>query len=120
MNEKIIDQIEEEVLICEISDEAVEAAGTRTEIAGVWTFVCTGIQCGQVFHATTFEARSCANPRREATELGGDLLWRSFGDVECPNAGRPRRQRRCRYIVCGVNEFEPDRRLALALKFLII
>ena len=38
MNEKSIDQIEEEVLICEISDEAVEAAGTRTEIAGVWTF----------------------------------------------------------------------------------
>ena len=37
MNEKSIDQIEEEVLIYEISDEAVEAAGTRTEIAGVWT-----------------------------------------------------------------------------------
>ena len=49
MNEKTIDQIEEEVLIYEISDEAVEAAGTRTEIAGVWTFICTGIQCGQVF-----------------------------------------------------------------------
>ena len=32
MNEKTIDQIEE-VLICEISDEAVEAAG-RAEIAG--------------------------------------------------------------------------------------
>jgi hypothetical protein len=40
MNEKTIDQIE-----CEISDEAVEAAGT-SEIAGVWTFIC---QCGQVF-----------------------------------------------------------------------
>ena len=50
MNEKSIDQIEEEVLIYEISDEAVEAAGTRTEIAGVWTFVCTGgIQCHQLF-----------------------------------------------------------------------
>ena len=50
MNEKTIDQIEEDVLICEISDEAMEAAGTRTEIAGVWTFVCTGgIQCHQVF-----------------------------------------------------------------------
>ena len=49
MNEKTIDQIEEEVLICEISDEAVEAAGTSAEIAGVWTFICTGIQCGQVF-----------------------------------------------------------------------
>ena len=36
-------------LTCEISDEAVEAAGTRAEIAGVWTFICTGIQCGQVF-----------------------------------------------------------------------
>ena len=47
VNEKTIDQIEE-VLICEISDEAVEAAG-RTEIAGVWTFVCTGIQCGHLF-----------------------------------------------------------------------
>ena len=43
MNEKTIDQIE-----CEISDEAEEAAGT-SEIAGVWTFICTGIQCGQVF-----------------------------------------------------------------------
>ena len=49
MNEKSIDQIEEEVLIYEISDEAVEAAGTRTEIAGVWTFVCTGgIECNRV------------------------------------------------------------------------
>jgi hypothetical protein len=48
VNEKTIDQIEE-VLICEISDEAVEAAG-RAEIAGVWTFVCNGgIQCHQVF-----------------------------------------------------------------------
>jgi len=47
VNEKTIDQIEE-VVICEISNEAVEAAG-RTEIAGVWTFVCTGIQCGHLF-----------------------------------------------------------------------
>jgi hypothetical protein len=36
-----IDEIEEE----EISDEALEAAGTRTDAAG-WTFVCSGIQCG--------------------------------------------------------------------------
>ena len=43
MNEKTIDQIEE-VLMCEISDEAVEAAG-RVEIAGVWTFVCTSKHC---------------------------------------------------------------------------
>ena len=50
MNEKTIDQIEEEVLIYEISDEAVEAAGTSAEIAGAWTFVCTGgIECHQVF-----------------------------------------------------------------------
>ena len=49
MNEKSIDQIEEEVLICEISDEAVEAAGTRTEIAGVWTFVCTSKHCSHPF-----------------------------------------------------------------------
>jgi hypothetical protein len=50
MNEKPIDQIEEEVLTCEISDEAVEAAGTMAEIAGVWTFVCTGgIECPRVF-----------------------------------------------------------------------
>ena len=48
MNEKSIDQTEE-VLNYEISDEAVEAAGTSAEIAGVWTFICTGIQCGQVF-----------------------------------------------------------------------
>ena len=33
MNEKTIDQIEEEVLSYKVSDEAVEAAGTRTEIA---------------------------------------------------------------------------------------
>ena len=45
MNEKTIDQIEEEVLIYEVSDEALEAAGMRTEIAGAWTFICTGIQC---------------------------------------------------------------------------
>jgi hypothetical protein len=38
MNEKAIDQIEEEVLSYEVSDEAMEAAGTRTEIAGAWTF----------------------------------------------------------------------------------
>jgi hypothetical protein len=43
-------RLKEEVFSCEISDEAVEAAGTRTETAGVWTFICTGgIQCNQVF-----------------------------------------------------------------------
>lgn len=44
MNEKTIDQVEE-LLSQEVSDEALEAAGTRTEIAGAWTVVCTGIQC---------------------------------------------------------------------------
>ena len=44
MNEKTIDQFEE-VLSQDVSDEALEAAGTRTEIAGAWTIVCTGIQC---------------------------------------------------------------------------
>jgi len=48
MNEKTIDQTEE-VLVYEISDDAVEAAGMRTEIAGVWTFVCTGIGCNHLF-----------------------------------------------------------------------
>jgi hypothetical protein len=45
MNEKTIDQIEQDALNYEVSDEAAEAAGTRTEIAGAWTFVCTGIGC---------------------------------------------------------------------------
>ena len=48
MNQKTIDPIEEEVLSCEISDEAVEAAGSRTEIAGVWTFVCTSKHCNHL------------------------------------------------------------------------
>jgi hypothetical protein len=45
MNEKTIDPIEEDVLNYEISDDAVEAAGTSTEMATAWTFVCSGIQC---------------------------------------------------------------------------
>jgi hypothetical protein len=44
MNEKTIYQIED-ALGYEVSDEAVEAAGTRSEIAGAWTWVCTGIGC---------------------------------------------------------------------------
>jgi hypothetical protein len=45
MNERT-DHIEED----EISDEAVETAGTRTEVAGAWTILCTsGIQCNYVF-----------------------------------------------------------------------
>jgi hypothetical protein len=46
MNEKTIDQIEEDVLIDDISDDAIEAVGTRIENSGAWTFVCSGIQCG--------------------------------------------------------------------------
>jgi hypothetical protein len=66
VNEKTIDQIEE-VLMCEISDEAVEAAG-RVEIAGVWTFVCTSIQCGHLFALNqlrpTFPSSSSQDGRR--------------------------------------------------------
>jgi hypothetical protein len=47
MHERNIDQIEE-ILTDEISDEAVEAAGTRAEIAVAWTWVCTGIGCNYV------------------------------------------------------------------------
>jgi len=43
MNE--FDQIEEEVLTCEVSDEALEAAaGTGKELAN-WTMFCTGVSC---------------------------------------------------------------------------
>jgi hypothetical protein len=48
MNEKTIDEIEKEVLCYDVSDEAVETAGAGTEIAGAWTFVCSGIQCHEV------------------------------------------------------------------------
>ena len=58
MNEKTIDQIEEEVFSYKVPDEAVEAAGTRTEIAGAWTFVCTA-----AYSATT---RSLCVGRRAA------------------------------------------------------
>ena len=59
MNEKTIDQIEEEVLSYEVSDEAVEAAGTRTEIAGAWTFICTGIQCNHSAALVPIPAELC-------------------------------------------------------------
>ena len=49
MNEKTFAEIEQEILTHEISDEAVEAAGTTSEIAQAWTFVCSGIQCHEVF-----------------------------------------------------------------------
>lgn len=43
MNE--FDQIEEEVLTCEVSDEALEAAaGTEKELAS-WTVLCSGVTC---------------------------------------------------------------------------
>jgi len=61
MNAKPIDQIEQEAFIHEISDEAVEAAGTKTEIAGVWTFICTsGIQCHDVSERDVFERKAPA------------------------------------------------------------
>jgi hypothetical protein len=42
MNE--LDQIEEEVLTCEFSDEALEvAAGTGKEAN--WTMFCSGVSC---------------------------------------------------------------------------
>ena len=57
MNEKTIDDFGED----EISDEAVEAAGTRTD-AAAWTFVCSGIQCHDVFQE---------RPRRWNADNGG-------------------------------------------------
>ena len=56
MNEKTIDQIEEEVLSYEVSDEAAEAAG-MTEIAGAWTFVCTGVECN---HSPVSDGRAAS------------------------------------------------------------
>ena len=46
MNEKTIDQIEEAITK---SPTRQWRRLARDEIAGVWTFICTGIQCGQVF-----------------------------------------------------------------------
>jgi hypothetical protein len=68
MNEKSIDQIEEEVLSYEVSDEAVEEAGT-TEIAGAWTFVCTGIECNHSAALNTNPHRTLRG-RRGGTEAG--------------------------------------------------
>lgn len=42
-----LDQTDEDILH-EVSDETLEAAGTRTEIAGAWTFICTGIGCHEI------------------------------------------------------------------------
>jgi hypothetical protein len=45
MNEKIIGEIEDD-----ISDEALEAGGTRAEVLAAWTILCTSsIQCNYVF-----------------------------------------------------------------------
>ena len=44
MNEKTIDQIEMRNL-----RRGSGGGWHKDEIAGVWTFICTGIQCGQVF-----------------------------------------------------------------------
>jgi hypothetical protein len=43
MNDTTIDQIEQEILICEVSDEALEIAGSA-ENAGAYTIGdCTGL-----------------------------------------------------------------------------
>ena len=75
MNEKTIDQIEEEVLIYQISDEAVEAAGTRTEIAG----------CGRSF-VPAFSAVRCIHaamksPGREKKTPGSLRMPRARGSL---------------------------------------
>ena len=70
MNEKTIDQIEEEVLSYEVSDEAVEAAGT-TEIAGAWTFVCTGIECNH--SAALVPIRAPLGGRAGAVVVAGEM-----------------------------------------------
>ena len=44
MLEKTIDQIEEEVLSYEVSDEALETAAGNEALAA-WTNICTGVQC---------------------------------------------------------------------------
>jgi len=43
MNE--FDQIEEEVLTCEVSDEALEAAADTGKELANWTNFCTSITC---------------------------------------------------------------------------
>ena len=40
-----MEQSEEEILNYEVADDAVEVAGTSTELAVAWTFVCSGVQC---------------------------------------------------------------------------
>ena len=44
MNETIIDQIEEEILTYEVSDEALETTGTVKDKVGSYTlYACTGL-----------------------------------------------------------------------------
>ena len=85
MNEKTIDQIEEEVLSYKVSDEAVEAAGTRTDIAGAWTFICTGIQCNHTVPMCRTEA---ASRTFHCLRLENRKLHGALGDVSgqplCP------------------------------------
>ena len=76
MNEKTIDQIEEEVLSYEVCDEAVEAAGTRTEIAVAWTFICTGIQCNHNVCGTIIAA------------IGSDVRRNRFSTSGYPPFGK--------------------------------
>ena len=39
-----LDRAEAEILSCEVSDEALEAAAGNDSLAS-WTMFCTGIQC---------------------------------------------------------------------------
>ena len=64
MNEKTIDQIEE-VLMCEISDEAVEAAG-RVEIAGCGRLFAPAFSAVTCLHLTSFGRRFHHPPRKMA------------------------------------------------------
>jgi hypothetical protein len=61
VNEKTIDQIEE-VLMCEISDEAVEAAG-RVEIAGCGRLFAPAFSAVTCLHLTSFGRRFHHPPR---------------------------------------------------------
>ena len=72
MSEKtVVDPIAKEVLCYEVSDEAVEAAGMRTEIAGAWTFVCTGIQCNSVPNVNSDSRSARLTSQRANTSAAG-------------------------------------------------
>jgi hypothetical protein len=43
MSDKIIDQIEEEILSFEVSDEALETAGSKDKVGAYTLYACTGL-----------------------------------------------------------------------------